>query len=74
MDDDYKDPKSYKNPDVRTPKGRNKDTIKWIAYIAAAGVAVPILALILSFNAGEAERDTTALGMAEPDPVVVAAD
>ena len=71
MDQDYKDPKTYRDPDVRTSKGRNKETIKWIAYVAAAGVAVPILAFVLSFNAGEAQRDA---GLAEGGAVIVAAD
>ena len=70
MDDDYKDPKSYKNPDVTTAKGRNKDTIRTIAVVVAAGVAIPILAFLLSFNA--ADRDEAALR--DADAVIVAAD
>ena len=74
MDDDYKDPHTYKNTDVDTAKGRNKDTIKWIAYIVAAGVAVPILALVLSFNAGAAQHDEAQLTPVADDAVIVAAD
>ena len=70
MDDDYKDPKSYRNVDVTTRKGRNKDTIRTIAIVVAAGVAIPILAFLLSWNAPD--RDEAAI----PDvrPVVIASD
>ena len=74
MDEDYKDPRSYRDPDVTTSKGRNKETIKWIVYVAAAGVAVPILAFLLSFGAEDRDeaRERAALDSAEP--VIVVSD